>query len=140
MPDSAALKMRRSRRHQIGDHSLCLPTRCDVRRTQDVVSEKVLPGPGVSVLDAVAMWESSVDSADHPQRVLLFQCAKFLARELDESNHRTSPGIVRELRQVVSDIMQSDDVPNGITGIRARRAERHVRMMLNGLTDERNPS
>ena len=145
MADSAALRVRRSRLHKKGDHSLCDPARCasTVADTSVTTSDPALAVPTSSPSDSKpaestdaggieTMARLFVDSLPYPPtdpRAMLGEIAVMLARRVDQDG--AVPAAVRELRTL---LMQLAEAPNGPAGAvdeaRLKSAQRKIDGLL----------
>jgi hypothetical protein len=127
--DPPALRMRRSRLHRRGDHSLCKS--CDA---QEVLVGSVTIPPGKvadSVTDFVARLSFGEDDPRGPMCVI----AVAAAESLDVS---FSPGVARELSSVLSNISEDPNhPPDLIDELRLRKHVRRLRTVLDHMSDPR---
>ena len=140
MADTAALRVRRSRLHKRGDHSLCLPKSCpDAREAMAPASPSPPPNappaettgertPG-GIETAVLAFVAALPYQVPDPRALLALVAVRLAQRVDETG--ALPSAVRELRVL---LVQLTEVPNGPSGVvdevRLRAAQRKLDNIL----------
>lgn len=142
MASSDAERMRRVRRHNKGDHSMCTAKTCvEVRAdaATTLAASVVPPVPVVSVPGtegssgpieaAVTVFVNALPYPDGDPRRLLCLIAVQLAKRVDETG--AVPAAVAELRKL---LMQLTEVPNGPAGpvdeIRLRAAQRKLDQMI----------
>jgi len=138
MAGTDAERMRRVRRHNKGDHSMCTAKTCTEVRADAatmlaasvVPSAPVVPGPGREgaagpIQAAVTAFVDALPYQEGDPRRLLCLIAVQLARRVDETG--AVPAAVAELRKL---LMQLTEVPNGPAGpvdeIRLRSAQRQL--------------
>lgn len=136
MAATDAERMRRVRRHNKGDHSMCTAKTCTEVRADAATTiaaavvprmpATVEPGPEGAAAPIEAAVQAFVDALpykDGDPRALLCLIAVRLARRVDETG--AVPAAVAELRKL---LMQLTEVPNGPAGpvdeIRLRAAAR----------------
>ncbi len=119
--DSDALRQRRYRAHQRGDHSLCSPSRCrDAGDTRDVAA--VVPKGGMSVAEATAATVAALEYPPEDPRATIGLVALRLASAFDENPNAS---LARELRQCLETMtMFPNEAPGAVDEIRARRLAR----------------
>jgi len=132
---SDAERMRRVRRHNKGDHSLCTAKTCTEVRADaaTTIAAAVVPSMPVAsvpghegagpIQAAVQVFVDALPYQEGDPRRLLCLIAVQLARRVDETG--AVPAAVAELRKL---LMQLTEVPNGPAGpvdeIRLRAAQR----------------
>jgi hypothetical protein len=128
MVDSAALRQRRRRSHQRGDHSLCVG--CDA--VAQALTEPLDPGaPTGSISDAVAVFLSQRSYAEDDCRGVMAAMAARLAVELDRN---PGPGFARELSGVINHLADSpQEQPDGIDAVRTKFHARRLAQLLGNL-------
>jgi hypothetical protein len=121
--DSDALRARRYRAHNRGDHSLCSPERCrDARDARDVA--EVLPEGGMTVSEATAATVAALSFPPEDPRSTLSVVAMRLAEAFDIA---PSASLARELRQCLGELVDHPGAPAGVvTELVARRLARRV--------------
>ena len=137
MADTAVTRMRRSRAHARGDHSLCLPSHCTSVNSRDDVPPPTFPQPGDGrVTDTIIDHLTRFQFAEGDPRGVLSVIAVRLAQQLDQDGR---PGTARELRHVLSDIgVLPDDEADVLDELQLRR---HVRIAAAMLDEARqNPA
>jgi hypothetical protein len=140
--DSTALRVKRSRLHGQGDHSLCRPERCQwALDPVDYVDEtppasrprRVTIDPADRTPDKIeaavtAFIETLPYEAPDP-RYLLGQIAIRLAQRVDETG--ALPAAVRELRVLLAQLVEVPRGPSGqVDEIRLRAAQRKLDSLL----------
>jgi hypothetical protein len=143
MADTPAERMRRSRLHKRGDHSLCLARSCPevgvfTAAAVNATTPAAVPTPAPEVdgerrpggiETAVVAFVASLPYRDPDPRALLGMIAVRLAQRVDETG--ALPAAVRELRVL---LVQLVEVPNGPSGvvdeIRLRSAQRRLDSIL----------
>ena len=137
MADSDAVRARRARQHKMGDHSLCVPGRCELAGAlaARAVPAAAVGGAGSSrvaggIEAAVVAFVDTLPYRPPDPRALLAQIAVRLAQRVDETG--ALPAAVRELRVLLSQLVE---VPNGPSGVvdetRLRAAQRRLDTILN---------
>lgn len=130
MADTAAERVRRSRAHKKGDHTLCLQGRCPdaAGGTSAHVAAAPSANPGGIEQMAAAFVESLPYPEDDP-RWILGQLAIELAKRVDDDG--AVPATVRELRTL---LVQLAEIPNQSAGqvdeLRLQRARRRLDGLL----------
>jgi hypothetical protein len=130
-PDDGALRVRRSRRHRAGDHSLCLPGRCaDLRRLE--AAQAALDVPAAererSLADIVGELVAALTLGDATDvRHALAATALRVARQMDATG--ASAPLVREMRVTLHALagpVPADAEPDFVDVLRAKRALRRA--------------
>ena len=126
MADDAATRVRRSRKHQAGDHSLCQPGRCSALAAEQDQAE----GPGPTET-AVREFMAAVAFPERDPRAAMTVMAVQLAAALDRS-----PGaapVARELRCILGWLAENPaGASDRVDELRARRAQRRLGQLLDG--------
>jgi len=135
MADSDAVRARRARQHKQGDHSLCVPARCEFAGALAAAATPaaaVMPPPdriAGGIETAVVAFVDTLPFKPPDPRALLAQIAVRLAQRVDESG--ALPAAVRELRVLLAQLVE---VPNGPAGpvdeTRLRSAVRRLDTIL----------
>jgi hypothetical protein len=99
MADTAAVRKRRERAHQLGDHSLCRPESCYWAPSPEAPEVGELEAAVVAHLDAL-------DLADDDPRKLTGMVAQRLARSMDT---RITAAMARELRGCLEQLAPNAD-------------------------------
>lgn len=145
--DSPALRVKRSRFHKAGDHTLCHPDRCpDAPRPDPTAApeppaavepeeqDDELPAPPADLVGGriESITRALVDSLPYEQgdpRQIMGQLAIELAKRIDDDG--AVPAAVRELRVL---LVQLVEIPNGDAGpvdeLRLRRAQKRLDGLL----------
>src|SRR6266496_4993250 len=98
MADSAADRVRRSRAHKAGNHSLCRPDRCTAAAaTEHPAGNGQAPDPGPIEM-AVRELASAVSFAPGDPRAAMTSISARLAAAVDETG---SASAARELRAIL---------------------------------------
>jgi hypothetical protein len=128
MADTAALRQRRRRAHQRGDHRLCVG--CD-ETVARVLAEPVDPVGTGSVADAVATFLAQRSYPEGDCRGVMAAMATRLAVEVDRS---PGPGLARELAGVINHLGDSPEAePDGLDEIRTRFHARRLAQLIGDL-------
>lgn len=142
MAASDAERMRRVRRHNKGDHSMCTAKTCGTAREEtaaaivavaapkpEVTPDPTREAPAGPIETAVQTYVDALPYKDGDPRALLCLIAVQLAKRVDET--AAVPAAVRELRVL---LMQLTEQPNGPAGpvdeIRLRAAQRALDAMI----------
>jgi hypothetical protein len=131
MSDSAAVRQRRRRAHQRGDHSQCVG--CDA--VARALTEPIDPaGPNGSIADAVEAFVSRRSYVEGDPRGVMCAIATRLATELDT---HPGPGMARELAGVINHLGDSEQTEaDGLDAVRTKFHARRLAQLLGDLGND----
>ena len=128
MADPPALRMRRSRLHRRGDHSLC--------RDCDGLEVKVGDGPPIPagrIADAVTDFVARLSFAEGDPRGIMTVMAVAAGQSLDES---FSPGVAKELASILGNISEDpNSEPDVLDELRMKRHARGLQQVLERMSN-----
>ncbi|MCX5607190.1 hypothetical protein OHB39_06280 [Streptomyces sp. NBC_00047] len=125
-PDSEALRTRRHRAHNRGDHSLCRPGVCPfVDGDSAPRFEMPAESAGESVMEAVLAFIDGIPPGqDGGPQIVMARCAVKLAAAID-GGAPGLPALVKQLAEVMGHIAESQE-EDGLDDVRARHHARRV--------------
>jgi hypothetical protein len=127
MADDAATRVRRSRKHCGGDHSLCVEGRCQA------ITAVTQPGErdelGAIEETVVDLAEALVLQRGDP-RLTIVATSRRLAQALDTAPMSQLASLGRELRGQMTWLAEAHAQGDRVDEIRARRAARRLKLLL----------
>ena len=150
MADSGAVRARRARQHAQGDHTMCLPARCEYAGTPGAIPPESsrapngrLPrawapvaaapadptrAPGL-IEQAVVAFVDTLPYRPPDARALMAIIAVRLAQRVDETG--ALPAAVRELRVLLAQLVETPKAPvDSVDEARLRAAQRKLDIIL----------
>jgi hypothetical protein len=124
MADDAATRVRRSRKHRAGDHSLCLAGRCGA------VTAPEVDGELGAVEEAVLDMAGALHLQGGDPRLPIVASARRLAGALDVAPVSQLAGLARELRCQMGWLAEAQVHGDQVDEMRARRAARRLKLLL----------